>query len=124
MTKKEVMDLLFTKEEQRKIDVAVPLGSVPKGHEQFYVTDYKDSVLGRVVSMRCLAFTKNVEELMLDYALSPYEATVHIEFDGDRSTGIMPYSYRMTFHRDCISDDENREFLRKEIQQLYAEIES
>lgn len=65
MTKGDLMKLVFTKEELQNIDVAIPqelLGvEVEHKHLQFYVFDYNDSVLGRLVDMRKLAVERGID---------------------------------------------------------------
>lgn len=123
MNKGQVMEMLFTKEELKHIDVGIPIGSYPKGQSAYYVMDYNNSALGELVNMRILAHKKKIEGLPKWYPIDPYTAKVHIYFQGDRSVGIQPWSYDMTIHRQQISDDESRDWIRAEVKKLYTEMD-
>jgi hypothetical protein len=53
ISKGDLMKKIFTKEELRNIDAAVPNGSVPAKETFYYIMDYnKESVFGKLVDMR------------------------------------------------------------------------
>jgi len=68
MTKGDLMEKLFTKEELRNVDVAFDManmksrgGTIDSEDSFWYVTDYNDSsVFGTLVDMRVRAKTKGI----------------------------------------------------------------
>lgn len=67
MTKGELMERLFTKEELIKIDTAIDIanlksrsGEIRNEEAHWYVTNYNESALGSLVDMRVLAKSKGI----------------------------------------------------------------
>lgn len=61
MTKGEIMKKIFTDEELRSIDSAIPHGSVPPNDSFFYVMNYnKNKIFGELLDMREEALRRGI----------------------------------------------------------------